>query len=97
MNNKGILNKPSVQTIEIIMPAKLGFHLLVVAKFVKCVKKFHSNIRVRKGKIKADGKSIMGLLVLAAAWKSKLHIEAEGDDAKQAIEAIKAFFQTKKA
>ena len=96
MSNGEILKKPSVQTTEIIMPTKLGFHLLVVAKFVKHVKGFHSDIRVRKGNIKANGKSIMGLLVLAAAWNSKLHIEAEGDDAKQAIEAIKDFFQMKK-
>ena len=86
----------SVRSVEIIMPAKLGFHLRVVARFVKCVQRFHSVIRVQKGKIKADGKSIIGLLVLAAAWKSKLHIEAEGNDAEQTIEGIKAFFQTEK-
>lgn len=87
----------SVQTIEIIMPAKLGFHLRVVARFVKCVQQFSSMVRVRKGTIKADGKSILGLLLLAAAWKSKLHIEAEGDDAEQTIEGIRAFFETEQA
>ena len=85
--------KTSVRSVEIIMPTTLGFHLRVVARFVKCVQQFHSVVRVQKGKIKADGKSIMGLLILAAAWKSKLYIEAEGDDAKQTIEGIKSFFR----
>ncbi len=83
----------SLQTTDITMPTHLGFHLRVVAKFVKCMQKFNSVIRVRKGNTKADGKSVLGLLLLAAAWKSKLHIEAEGDDAEQTIEGINAFFQ----
>jgi phosphotransferase system HPr (HPr) family protein len=78
---------------DIIMPTRLGFHLRVVARFVKRVQGFHSVIRVRKGPLKADGKSILGLLLLAAAWKSRLHIEAEGDDAERAIQGIKVFFK----
>ena len=93
MSNQTMLNKSWIQSIEIIMPTKLGFHLRVVARFVTSVKQFHSVIRVWKGKVKANGKSIMGLLLLAAAWKSKIHIEVEGDDAEQTIERIKSFFQ----
>ncbi len=85
-----------VQTIEITMPTHFGFHLRVVARFVRCVRQFRSVIRVRKGRISADGKNVIGLLLLAAAWKSKLHIEAEGADAKQAIERIKSFFSMEK-
>ena len=87
------LSEPLVRTIEITMPCKLGFHLRVVARFVKRVRQFQSIVRVRKGKVAADGKNIMGLLLLAAAWNSKLLIEVEGDDAEQAIEGIEAFFQ----
>lgn len=85
-----------VRTIEITMPTHLGFHLRVVARFVVCVRQFRSVIRVRKGKIKADGKNVIGLLLLAAAWKSKLLIEAEGDDAEQALESIQSFFRKEK-
>ncbi len=85
-----------VYTTQITMPTHLGFHLRVVARFVRRVRQFRSVIRVRKGKITADGKNIVGLMLLAAAWKSKLYIEVEGDDAKQAIESIKSFFQTEK-
>lgn len=87
---------PSIHKIEITMPCQLGFHLRVVGRFVTHVKRFNSAIRVRKGKIKADGKNIMGLLLLAAAWKSKLHIEVEGDDAEAAIACITGFFQMEK-
>ncbi|MDD5085236.1 MAG: HPr family phosphocarrier protein [Candidatus Omnitrophica bacterium] len=85
--------EPLARTIEIIMPSHLGFHIRVVARFVKCVRQFDSDIRVRKGKVAANGKDIIGLLLLAAAWKSKIYIEVEGDDAEEAIESIKTFFQ----
>lgn len=88
--------RPLIRTIEITMPAQLGFHLRVVARFVTCVRQFRSAIRVRKGKVTADGKNVLGLLLLAAAWKSKLHIEAEGDDAEQTITGIKSFFHMEK-
>ena len=87
-----MLREPLIQTIDITMPGRLGFHLRVVARFVNRVREFRSNIRVRKGKVFADGKSILGLLILGAAWKSKLEIEAVGDDVVQAIESIKEFF-----
>ncbi len=86
------LSEPLVRTIDIAMPSKLGFHLRVVARFVKRMREFHSSIRIRKGKALADGKSILELLILGAAWKSKLEIEAVGDDAVQAIESVKKFF-----
>jgi phosphocarrier protein HPr len=82
-----------VRAIEITMPCHLGFHLRVVGKFVTHMKRFNSTIRVQKGKITADGKNIMSLLLLAAAWGSKLYIEAEGDDAEKAIACIEGFFQ----
>ena len=87
---------PLIRSIEITMPTELGFHLRVVARFVTRVRQFRSAIRVRKGKVTADGKNVLGLLLLAAAWKSKLHIEVEGADAGQAIASIKSFFQLEK-
>jgi len=86
------LSAPLVQTIQINMPCQLGFHLRVVGRFVTLAKRFSSVIRVRKGKVTADGKNIMGLLLLAVAWKSKLEIHAMGEDAVQAIKGIKEFF-----
>ena len=85
--------EPLLRTIEITMPCHLGFHLRVVGRFVTHAKRFSSAIRVRKGKVTVNGKNILGLLLLAAAWKSKLYIEAEGDDAEKAIACIQGFFQ----
>lgn len=84
----------TVRSTEITMPCHLGFHLRVVARFVMHVRQFHSAIRVRKGKLTADGKNILGLLLLAVAWKSKLSVEAEGDDAEKTIQGIETFFRT---
>ncbi len=88
-----VVDLPTIQSTEITMPYHLGFHLRVVARFVTFVRQFHSTIHVRKGKFSADGKNILGLLLLAAAWKSTLSIEAEGDDAQKAIQGIESFFQ----
>lgn len=87
-------SEPStIRSTEITMPCYLGFHLRVVARFVTHVRQFHSTIRVRKGKLVADGKNILGLLLLAVAWKSKLFVEAEGDDAEKTIQGIESFFR----
>ncbi len=87
-----LLSEPLVRKMDITMPAKLGFHLRLAAGFVECVREFHSSIRIRKGTLVADGKSILGVLVLGAAWKSTLEIEVRGADAPQAMERIKEFF-----
>lgn len=97
MNEEKNSKKPLIRTIEITMPCHLGFHLRVISRFIVHAKRFQAKIRVRKGKIVADGKNIIGLLLLAAAWKSKLYIEAEGNDAEEAIARIKSFFQTEES
>lgn len=86
-----------IRKITIIMPVKRGFHLRVLSRFVGCVQPFKSAICIRKGAIKVNGKSIMGLLALAAPWKSTLHIEIEGEDAEELAEVIKVFFQDEAA
>ncbi len=86
------LSEPEVRTIDVTVPGRLGFHLRLAAQFVERVQGFHSRIRIRKGELRADGKSILDLLVLGAAWKSKLQIEVAGEDAAQTVESIKGFF-----
>ncbi|HTL46928.1 MAG TPA: HPr family phosphocarrier protein [Verrucomicrobiae bacterium] len=81
-----------MRTMELVMPAHLGFHLRIIARFVQLALRFRSSIKIRKGKLVADGKSILGLLTLGAAWKSKMEIEVCGDDADQVVERINEFF-----
>lgn len=66
----------------------LGLHARAAARFVKLAGAFRSQIKVTHGLQSTDGKSILGLLLLAAARGSELVIAAEGPDEVQAIEAL---------
>ena len=67
---------------------KLGLHARPAALFVQATSKFNCDIFVRKGKQKVNGKSIMGLMMLAAGQGTSLNIEASGPDAKRALTEI---------
>lgn len=68
-----------------------GLHARPAALFVQITSKYNSKISVKKDGEKVNGKSIMGILMLAAQCKSKITIEADGDDAQQAIDELSAF------
>ena len=65
-----------------------GLHARPAALFVQIANKYESDIIVRKGRQEVNGKSIMGLLTLAAEKGAKLNIKANGPDAKEAIEEL---------
>jgi phosphotransferase system HPr (HPr) family protein len=62
-----------------------GLHARPAAIFVQIANKYESDIVVKKDRQEVNGKSIMGLLTLAVGKGSKLHIKANGPDAKEAI------------
>jgi phosphocarrier protein len=66
----------------------LGLHARAAARFVKLASGYKSQIRVSRGSRTTDGKSILGLLLLAAARGSELVISAEGLDESDAIDAL---------
>ena len=66
----------------------LGLHARAAAKFVKLAGTFTSHIRVTRGQRTVDGKSILGLLLLAAARGSQIEIGAEGPDEAEALAAL---------
>ena len=68
----------------------LGLHARAAARFVKVASRFRSQIRVTRGQHTMDGKSILGLLLLAAARGSELTIAADGPDEADAVEALGA-------
>jgi phosphocarrier protein len=68
----------------------LGLHARPAAEFVKVANRFQSHILVRKDDLEVNGKSIMGMMMLAAECGSALLIRAEGEDAEQAVEALLA-------
>ena len=67
---------------------RLGLHARAATRLVNCASDFDSEIMVRKGQRAVNGKSIMGVLTLAAAIGTELTIEAEGADEQQAIDAL---------
>ena len=74
---------------------KLGIHARPAALFVKTAAKFASDIRVEKDGETIDGKSIMGLMMLAAGEGSELTVTAQGRDAEAAIQALEQLFRQK--
>ncbi len=75
-------------TKELTISNKLGIHARPAAQFVKTANKFEADIRVEKDGEEVDGKSIMGLMMLAAGHGSVVNIAAEGADAEDALKAL---------
>ena len=67
---------------------KLGLHARAAALLVQTVNRFSSTVTFYKDGHSTDGRSIMGVLTLAAAQGSKIQVEANGDDAERAVRAI---------
>lgn len=80
---------------EVTVINKLGIHARPAAMFVKAANKFESNITVEKDGEQVNGKSIMGLMMLAAGQGSKLVITAEGHDAEAAVRELESLFHRK--
>jgi phosphocarrier protein len=72
---------------------QLGMHARAAAKFVHLASTFESHIRVGRDAREMDGKSIMGLLLLAAARGTTIRISAEGTDEVEAVSALVALVQ----
>ena len=82
-------------TKELIVTNKLGIHARPAAMFVKTANRFDCDVFVEKDGERVNGKSIMGLMMLAAGPGSKLMIFAEGEDAARAVVEIEALLKRK--
>ena len=80
---------------EITIINKLGLHARAAAKFVSCASAFSSNIRVGQEGNLVDGKSIMSIMMLAAAKGTVLDLEVDGADEQEALAAITALVENK--
>jgi len=67
---------------------KLGLHARAAALLVQTVNRFSAQVTLTKDGQSADGRSIMGVLTLAATQGSKLHVEANGEEAERVVKAI---------
>ncbi len=68
-----------------------GLHARPASIFVRIANKFESDVTVKKDAEKVNGKSIMGLLVLAASQGNVIEVEVNGPDAQQAINELEYF------
>jgi phosphocarrier protein len=71
-----------------IIKNKLGLHARAASQFVQLANKFTSEIFVSKGEQEVNGKSIMGILILAASKGSEVGIRADGADAEVAVNSL---------
>ena len=74
---------------------RLGLHARPASLFVQTTNRFKSKVRVIRDSMEVDGKSIMGLLMLAAPMGTVLRIIAEGEDESSLVESLKKLFASK--
>lgn len=73
---------------EVVIANKLGLHARAAARFVQTASQFEARILVERDGEQVNGKSIMGILMLAAARGTRIAIRAEGPDAEQAVDSL---------
>jgi phosphocarrier protein HPr len=78
---------------EVVVRNRLGLHARASAQFVKTAGRFQAEITVETGSQRVNGKSIMGLLLLAAAQGTTLKLSAAGTDASEALDALAALVE----
>ncbi len=69
---------------------RLGLHARAAAKFVNCASGFESGVQVERSGRRVNGKSIMGVMMLAAACGTSIRIEVDGADEAEAMAALEA-------
>ena len=74
------------RTVSLVHPQ--GLHARPAALFVQRAKQFTSRVTLKKGRKSVDGKSIMGLLTLAAQQGSRISVVVDGPDAREALEQL---------
>ena len=72
----------------VLVANRLGLHARPAAEFVKLSSRFDSEITLEKEGLTVNGKSILGVMMLAAEFGSRLRIRARGEDAARAVEEL---------
>jgi len=89
-----MIKKTDIKKIVVIKNT-LGLHARPAALFVQLANKFQSEIFVEKKEQKVNGKSIMGIMTLAAGKGQKIAITANGNDAEEAVKALEELLKNK--
>ena len=86
---------PQGHEVEVRIRNRLGMHARPAAQFVRRAARFASEVYVSRDGIEINGKSIMGVMMLAAAKGSRVTFRAEGADADKALDAIEQLIARK--
>jgi len=93
IGTSGLSEEMEIQTY--LIKNKLGLHARAAALVVKTANKFVSEVIIEKDGMAVNGKSIMGILMLAATKGTRITLKAEGKDAGQAIQALGKLIENK--
>ncbi len=93
--DKAIATAGGLYFAEVVVPNKKGLHARASAQFVRTASSFNAEVKVTREGHTVGGTSIMGLMMLAAGQGHSILIEAEGPDARPAMEALIALVEAK--
>jgi phosphocarrier protein len=82
-------------TKEIVLTNKLGMHVRPASLIAKTASKYKSSFIIRKDDMEVNGKSVMGVMMLAAAYMSKLELIVDGVDESELLDEITSLFENK--
>jgi phosphocarrier protein len=82
-------------SLEVTIVNKHGLHARPAAEFVKLANRFAADVWVSKDGLEVSGKSIMGVMMLAAEYGSVIRVRASGGDAAAAVDALTELVSTK--
>lgn len=88
-------NQGQLASKDLVIENRNGLHARPAALFVKTASRFRAEVWVEKDEERVNGKSIMGLMMLAAGKGSVLRVTAEGDDADSVITELDALIRTR--
>ncbi len=80
---------------QVVVRSRAGIHARPAAAIVKTANQYNCEIRLKKGDDEINAKSIMGIITLAAGYKTEMTIIADGEDEQEAADAIFHIFENK--
>lgn len=80
---------------KVLIKNKLGLHARAAVKFVNLANRFHSSVKIEKDGNEIDGKSILGILTLAAVKGTQVTLKVQGKDEQLALQSLRELIDNK--
>ena len=85
----------AIETQTFTIRNRLGLHARAAAQLVKAANTFSAEVTIEKDGVEVNGKSIMGILMLAASKGTKITLKTKGEDAREALQALGRLIERK--